>query len=544
MITIKIRCDCGQKYAFDTEPVETSAVYPVYCPVCGANGAAAASHEMAQHWAAQATLAPGLRIIAQKSLPTVQPLLQSDRLPQERTAKLSKTKARTKRWIPVLGVTALLILVLAGLLVQRGLGSKRRGGMVHVANNDLPRTLEELNAWYIEPPPGKNAATFYLQGLNALRLTPGGNLPLVGKGTLPPLSAPIPLPLKSALATLVRSNEEALNFFDRGVEHDQSRYPVNLALGYDAVFPHLPKLKSATLMLELSAVLHAEAGDGTRAAHDVLVSLAMGRSLEAEPSLLSQVIRQGNLSISVRTLERVINRTALPPKALIELGKAFQAVEESESRGDGFNRALAGERATSMTMLGTPGKLHTALTVVSGHLSAEQRRQIAERLQHNNNLDEEKLFLEKAFQQLMLARQKAYPERLTADELTRQFVTDTADKKLVVLELLLPGLAGRTAGEAECLAYLRLGRIAIALEQFRESHQGGYPAALTELMPEQLSALPQDPFDGQSLRYRRSDRGFALYSLGPDLRDDFGEPMKGRKGDIALAVVSAPKAAP
>jgi hypothetical protein len=112
--------------------------------------------------------------------------------------------------------------------------------MVDVANNDLPRTLEELNAWYIEPAPGENAATFYLQGLNALRLTSGGSLPLVGKGTLPALSAPIPLPLKSALATLVRSNEEALNFFDRGVEHDQSRYPVNLALGYDPVFPTSP----------------------------------------------------------------------------------------------------------------------------------------------------------------------------------------------------------------------------------------------------------------------------------------------------------------
>ena len=38
MIAIKIQCGCGQKYAFDTEPVDGRMSYTIACPVCGADG--------------------------------------------------------------------------------------------------------------------------------------------------------------------------------------------------------------------------------------------------------------------------------------------------------------------------------------------------------------------------------------------------------------------------------------------------------------------------------------------------------------------------
>lgn len=48
MIPIKIQCGCGQRYAFDVEPVDGHMPYAVACPVCGVDGTAAANTVIAQ----------------------------------------------------------------------------------------------------------------------------------------------------------------------------------------------------------------------------------------------------------------------------------------------------------------------------------------------------------------------------------------------------------------------------------------------------------------------------------------------------------------
>ncbi len=47
-IPIKIQCECGQRYAFEVEPVDGRVNVAVLCPVCGADGTAAANAAVAQ----------------------------------------------------------------------------------------------------------------------------------------------------------------------------------------------------------------------------------------------------------------------------------------------------------------------------------------------------------------------------------------------------------------------------------------------------------------------------------------------------------------
>jgi hypothetical protein len=67
MITVKVECDCGQRYSFDVEPVGAGMPSSVACPVCGADGTSRANEVLAR------STAP-LAIAAQSSGP-------SDRLP-------------------------------------------------------------------------------------------------------------------------------------------------------------------------------------------------------------------------------------------------------------------------------------------------------------------------------------------------------------------------------------------------------------------------------------------------------------------------------
>jgi hypothetical protein len=58
MIPIKIQCGCGQRYAFDVEPVNGFMPTAVACPTCGVDGTAAANELIAQTLVAPTEVAP------------------------------------------------------------------------------------------------------------------------------------------------------------------------------------------------------------------------------------------------------------------------------------------------------------------------------------------------------------------------------------------------------------------------------------------------------------------------------------------------------
>jgi hypothetical protein len=55
MIAVKIQCNCGQKYAFDVEHAGSFQAGSVTCPVCGADGTAAANQFVSQRVTVAAT---------------------------------------------------------------------------------------------------------------------------------------------------------------------------------------------------------------------------------------------------------------------------------------------------------------------------------------------------------------------------------------------------------------------------------------------------------------------------------------------------------
>jgi hypothetical protein len=87
-----------------------------------------------------------------------------------------------------------------------------------------------------------------------------------------------------------------------------------------------------------------------------------------------------------------------------------------------------------------------------------------------------------------------------------------------------------------------LEQTGLALELFR-SREGRYPDHLEELVPDDLAAVPSDPFGaaGAPLVYATAAAGPAtrlLYSLGPDRIDQRGSPFDpvDRRGDLLYPV--------
>ncbi|HEY1660784.1 MAG TPA: hypothetical protein VGI03_00045 [Verrucomicrobiae bacterium] len=55
---LKVVCGCGQKYAFDVEPVSGRMPAPVNCPSCGTDGTDTANGLLAQHYPNQPSALP------------------------------------------------------------------------------------------------------------------------------------------------------------------------------------------------------------------------------------------------------------------------------------------------------------------------------------------------------------------------------------------------------------------------------------------------------------------------------------------------------
>jgi hypothetical protein len=84
-------------------------------------------------------------------------------------------------------------------------------------------------------------------------------------------------------------------------------------------------------------------------------------------------------------------------------------------------------------------------------------------------------------------------------------------------------------------ALQRVTEVALALRLYRKEH-GRYPEDLQALAPKFLPSVPSDPYDGKPLRYRKLQKGFKVWSVGGNRKDDGGVKVRDwqRKGDLVL----------
>lgn len=81
-----------------------------------------------------------------------------------------------------------------------------------------------------------------------------------------------------------------------------------------------------------------------------------------------------------------------------------------------------------------------------------------------------------------------------------------------------------------------LARVSLALAAYH-ADKGDYPEALNALTPGYLKEITPDRFAAGPLKYQKRGKGFVLYSVGRNLKDDGGTPStsgKNTEGDIVL----------
>jgi hypothetical protein len=83
--------------------------------------------------------------------------------------------------------------------------------------------------------------------------------------------------------------------------------------------------------------------------------------------------------------------------------------------------------------------------------------------------------------------------------------------------------------------------VAFALAWYQRVN-GRYPEKLEALAPKYLAKVPQDRFSGKPLVYRPADKGYLLYSVGVNGKDEGGRTYSDMPpGDDLPVRMSAPR---
>ena len=92
----------------------------------------------------------------------------------------------------------------------------------------------------------------------------------------------------------------------------------------------------------------------------------------------------------------------------------------------------------------------------------------------------------------------------------------------MITKMLVQGTLRSYVAKARDEAKMGLAQLALALKIYK-AEKGKYPDSLSDLVPEILPELPQDPLTGKDFVYKHEGEGFLVYSLGENETDEGGK---------------------
>ncbi|MHC4110392.1 MAG: hypothetical protein ACYSUY_04910 [Planctomycetota bacterium] len=430
----------------------------------------------------------------------------------------STKKPRRKRKVLRTLLIVLVVIIACFLAFRLILKSKLHARLDAIRADGYPATCVELDAWYTIPESAENAADTFIDSFSRYDKWEEEEerklLPMVGQAQLPLRMEPLTEETKTLITEYLADNQQALELLHKGAGIEHSRYPVDLSKGFEALMPDLSNIRNGARLLKLEAILHAENGKPEKVVGSIKSTFGLARSLSTEPILVSQLVRVACQALAVSGIEHTVNRTEFTDEQLVDLGQTLVNAEDPSA----MHRAFVGERCAGLSIFKMPAT--QIPRVIDGGSSSLAVAAIA-LCKFSGLADmDASIYLDlmndyiKTFQLPTQQRQEA------ADAVDARF--DKISKIHVLLHIMMPALSRCTTIDIRAIAQLHTAQVGLAIQRYRLA-AGKLPESLAELIPTYLDVVPNDPFDGKELRYKKLETGFVVYSIGKDGSDDGGK---------------------
>jgi hypothetical protein len=325
--------------------------------------------------------------------------------------------------------------------------------------------------------------------------------------------------------------------------------PENPALIGTLIEP-LGHIRTFVRYLRIDALVAADAGDGARAVENLRTVLRLARQADSMDFLIVDMFALALADLTWRTAAEILE---MRPDAISDADLATLAAEiavdtgarefKPDLRGEtpGFEDTLQRVFTDDGTGDGrlTPEGLVLLHRLASAPLDIDQPVSTATSLgvhavgpvalaltasRKETRARWEQIMAE--IEAIQAAPMWEWTEHPSAP--TDRF-SDADKERYPVLAVLLPAVG--TAVERGVFANQQrdAALVAVALERFRRA-TGAYPTTLDALVPTYLSNVPRDIMDGEPLRYRLTDQGPIVYSVGMDRVDNDGRQARDADG--------------
>jgi hypothetical protein len=282
-------------------------------------------------------------------------------------------------------------------------------------------------------------------------------------------------------------------------------------------------LQEFTRLLSAEALQRKRKGDVDGALESCQTILKLCRHMDDEPYLIAFLVQKVIFAIGTRALwDEVLSDADASATAYRTVLAELRAWDIDRA----FVRALKGERVIVGILFydSFRKKLWVrGLFPVSTWIAANQSLTLA------------------FYRQLLPIAQKGVPyDRQKISRLIADFTQKTQGTSTMLANLLISFVISFVTQESfdrvtDAHALQRVTEVALALRLYRKEH-GRYPEDLQALAPKFLLSVPSDPYDGKPLRYRKIQKGFKVWSVGGNRKDDGGVKVRDwwRKGDLVL----------
>ncbi|HNS32928.1 MAG TPA: hypothetical protein PKN36_08155 [bacterium] len=282
--------------------------------------------------------------------------------------------------------------------------------------------------------------------------------------------------------------------------------------GFSLPLPHLAKLRSCTRLLSARAAVEMENKNIDRSLSACLTGLKISGSISGEPLLISQLVRIAINAIAIHTAKEMVGKGEGSPeiyKSLIE-GMKYEREKSPILYG------LTGELAMARQEISNSRKeIATYLINMEGSLKTSYEKN-PEAFWN----EQESAYVKTMGKLINLVRVPFYEVKDKFEESEKELMALPKEKGIVA-QLLIPGASRALLQEARIDALLGAAEMGIANRIYKQEH-GEFVEFLSQLTPDILPTLPLDPFTGKDYIYKKKDKGFIVYSVGEDEKDDGG----------------------
>ncbi|HUY90821.1 MAG TPA: hypothetical protein VMV10_18950 [Pirellulales bacterium] len=423
----------------------------------------------------------------------------------------------------------LLLVVLAAVAFKISGRRALNAELAKIRAAGEPASAAELEAYYQSPPADRDTTQLWLEAIAPLE-TPqfqsdAQALPIVGE-------EPGEIPLPGEPWPQLEAAEQLLSKYGRSLElmHQaarqggRARFPTRFADGIAMDLSHVTKLRAGGRLLGLESAVEAHRGRPDAAVEAIETMFAAARSLEQEPSIISQAVRMGLGSFAGERAAWLLSADVLNDAHLARLDAELSAIDY----GRPLRRGLLGERVQGIELFANPAMFN------------EENDKRIDALIAMGGDGDETMYLELMGELIAAADQSPLARKRAAAYVNAQLDQLAGSRLAAVSHLRTALLVPPSSALIESINRYEAGRdatrAAVAFERFRLAN-GRLPEKFEELTSKLLDAVPIDPFDGGPLRYRVEASEYVIYSVGKDGTDQQGrsEPPD-QADDIAVRV--------